>query len=153
MTLELEVRAQMIYRRDRELPVLDSREYLDTHWEFATPDWDAAHTRYMIVVRDGMPAGKVLLDAGGSARVPPALLVGAGEDDVRLGVSVVGYGDDGLVITTSPVGVDVYASGYAECGPQVDLPPDVAQQIYQEMDALRERVPAGCVVGIFGTRV
>lgn len=68
MTLELEVRAQMIYRRDRELPVLDSRKYLDTHWDFATPDWDAAHTRYMIVVRDGMPAGKVMLDAGGSAR-------------------------------------------------------------------------------------
>ena len=87
-----------------------------------------------------MSAGKVMLDAGGSARVPPALLVGAGEDDVRLGVSVVGYGDDGLVITTSPVGVEVYASGYAECGPQVDLPPDVAQQIYAEMAALRKYV-------------
>jgi hypothetical protein len=140
LTLELEVCQQLIYRYDCQTPVSDSREYLYAHFVLASDDWQAAPTRIMVVTRAGMDPAREELDAGGRAKVPDALLVNAGRDCIELGLALVGYGADGLVITTAPIAVTVYASGYTESGPASELPPDVAQQIYAELERLRAYV-------------
>ena len=99
MTLELEVRQQLIYRYDCQTPVSDSREYLYAHFVLASDDWQAAPTRIMVVTRAGMDPAREELDAGGNAKVSDALLVNAGRDCIELGLALVGYGADGLVIT------------------------------------------------------
>ena len=105
MTLELEVRQQLIYRYDCQTPVSDSRDYLYAHFVLASDDWQAAPTRIMVVTRAGMDPASVELDAGSRAKVPDALLVNAGRDCIELGLALVGYGADGLVITTAPIAV------------------------------------------------
>lgn len=140
MTLELEVRSQRIYRRDSAYVVSDSRKYLRARWTIATPDWDAAERRVMVVTRSGTQAQSRELDAGGVAEIPDTLLTGDGSKRIELGLALVGYGGGGLVITTAPIAVRVNPSGYVESGPPSTLPPDVAQQLYEEMGRLRDYV-------------
>lgn len=139
MTLELEVRQQLIYRCDCLRPVSDSREYLYAHFAFTSEDWLAAPTRVLIVTRAGI-AASVELDSSDTAKVPDALLANTTRSSLELGLALAGYGADGLVITTAPIAVTVYASGYTESGPASELPPDVAQQIYAELERLRAYV-------------
>lgn len=140
MTLELEVRSQRIYRRDRESPVSDSRGYLRCHWEFATRDWDDAVRRVMIITRNDLEPCTLEVDEDGFSAVPDLYLQGEDGKRMELGLAIVGYGEGNLVITTQPIAVRVLASGYLETGPAAQLPPDTAQRIYAEMERLREYV-------------
>ena len=129
--------SKLIYRCDCLRPVSDSREYLYAHFVFASEDWLAAPTRVLVVTRAGI-AASVELDGGGTAKVSDALLVNAGRGCLELGLALVGYGADGLVITTAPhLGERCMRRAMLRVARASELPPDVAQQIYAELERLR----------------
>lgn len=141
MQLQFVVTQQHIVRADKCYPVSDSREYLFAHFDCRGEDWQAATTRVMIVTRAGAYAANVTLDAEGMAQIPAAYLASPSKgNSFMLGLALVGYGANGLVITTEPVGVEIRASNYTQAGPPAELPPDLAQQIYAELASLRKYV-------------
>ena len=126
-TLEFAVSGQHIERVDDVQPVAKSREYIDAHFEFLSPEWEGIKTA---IFSSGNGAIRRPLDDNGNCVVPWEFW--DADRDLTGYVSVF-CGD---LVTADRAPVRMYQSGYQETDESREPTPDEYQQMVERVEAI-----------------
>ena len=126
-TLEFKVSGQHIERVDNVQPVAKSREYIDAHFEFLTPEWAGIKTA---IFSSGNGAIRQPLDDNGNCVVPWEFW---DTDRDLTGYVSVFCGD---LVTADRAPVRMYQSGYQETDESREPTPDEYKQMVERVEAI-----------------
>lgn len=126
-TLEFKVSGQHIERVDNVQPVAKSREYIDAHFEFLTPEWAGIKTA---IFSSGNGAIRQPLDDNGNCVVPWEFW---DTDRDLTGYVSVFCGD---LVTADRAPVRMYQSGYQETDESREPTPDEYKQMVAKVEAI-----------------
>lgn len=132
-TLEFKVSGQHIERVDDVQPVAKSRDYIDAHFEFLSPEWDGIKTA---IFSSGNGAVRQPLDDNGNCVVPWEFW---DTDDTTSGYVSVFCGD---LVTADRAAVRMYRSGYADADESREPTKDEYQQLVERVETATSEAKA-----------